>query len=132
MSNVMKVELLWKAEAKSFFNKSQSSFCIINTIKYPHRTSRWNEWYQVPLRLLKILRNLKDFILQSLRKTILLCTLASAVKYTSPRKSACKIYDGIICNMILDSITHITFSSCMLFYSTDLWSWRGNRSMEIK
>lgn len=84
MSSEMKIDLLWKVEAMSSFNKTRSSFHIINTVKYPHRTLRGNEWSQVLLRLLKILRNMKDSILQSLHKTVPLCTLASVCKYTSP------------------------------------------------
>lgn len=89
MSNEMKMHLPRKAQALSSFKKkkkkSESSFHVINTVEYPHKTLRRNQCSQVSLRLLKILSNFEDLISQSLHIAVPLCTLASAHKYTSPR-----------------------------------------------
>lgn len=67
-------------------------------------------------------------------KTVPFFSLASAHKYTLPHLRGWNIGDGIICNIILDSITPIAFSSCRLFHPGDekkKKSWRGNWAMEI-
>lgn len=63
-------------------------------------------------------------------QTVPFCSLASVHKYTLPHLRGWKIDDVTICYKILDFITHITFSSCRLFYSVVVQSWRGNWAVE--